>query len=67
MIKLLLSLIITFALAFLVYILFKLQQEKYNLELSERDKAINDVINKIKEKNLKIRELQNELKRRNNK
>lgn len=50
-----------------IYILFSWQKEKYELEITKRDRTVSNIINKIKMKNKQIKELQDECKRSNNK
>lgn len=51
----------------IIYAIFIYQKEKYELEISMREKTIRELMQKTKEKNQKIKELQNELKGKNNK
>lgn len=67
MINLIGILIMLIAEAFIIYVLFTWQKEKHELEISKRDKAISDMMAKIKAKNIEIKELQDELKRANDK
>lgn len=50
-----------------IHILFSWQKEKYELEITKRDRTVSNIINKIKMKNKQIKELQDDLKRTNNK
>lgn len=67
MINLIGILIMIIAEALIIYILFIWQKEKHELEISKRDKAISDMMAKIKAKNIEIKELQDEIKRANDK
>lgn len=51
---------------FITYYLIKIQKEKYENEILSRDKTVSTFMQKIKEKNIKIKELENEIQRRNN-
>jgi predicted RNase H-like nuclease (RuvC/YqgF family) len=52
--------------ALIIYAIFIYQKEKYELEISMREKSIRELMQKIKEKNQKIKELQDESKRKDN-
>lgn len=58
MINLIVILIMLAIEAFIIYVLFTWQREKYELELSKRDKTVSDTMDKIKAKNIKIKELE---------
>lgn len=67
MINLLGILIMLIAEAFIIYVLFAWQKEKNEIEITKRDETISYMMEKIKRKNNEIKELQDELKRANNK
>ena len=67
MINLLGIIIMLIAEAFIIYILFTWQKEKHEIEVTKRDETISYMLDKIKSKNNEIKELQDELKRANDK
>lgn len=68
MINLIGILIMLGAEAFIIYILFTWQKENYESAISKRDKTVWEMQEKIKIKNLKIKELeQNDRTRKSNK
>jgi len=66
MIKIIAVLITIFINALIIYVLFNLQKEKYETEISKMQKTLSDKTKIIKNKNKKNKELKDELKRTNN-
>lgn len=66
MINLIGILILLGAEALIIYAIFIYQKEKSELEINLREKTIRELMQKIKNKNEIIKELQNESKRKDN-